>query len=82
MRFAQTDIPDSKIRGVARRLFGAVGYNDAEMVQRIMADYNCVGYCKRCKINLYGNVRPSEKTMPCGVVACPFEQQQRRRVAA
>ena len=74
-RFALTDIPDSEIRGVARRLFGSIACGDSEMVCRIMGSYNCVGICRLCKINLYSDrSTPAKKAMPCGVTGCPFEK--------
>jgi hypothetical protein len=74
-RFALTDIPDSEIRGVARRLFGSISCGDSEMASKILGSWNVVGMCELCKINLYGDRgRPSRKTMPCGVTGCPFEK--------
>lgn len=76
-RFALTDIPDSEIRGVARRLFGSIAINDIEMVNRIMGSWNCTSICSNCRINLYGDrPRPSRKAMPCGVGGCPFERRR------
>jgi hypothetical protein len=74
-RFALTNIPDSEIRGIARRLFGSIACGDSEMVCRIMGSYNCVGICRLCKINLYSErSTPARKAMPCGVAGCPFEK--------
>ena len=73
-KFALTDIPDSEISGVARRLFGSLACGDLEMVCRIMGSYNCVGICQLCRINLYSDrPTPAGKAMPCGVTGCPFE---------
>ena len=74
-RFALTDIPDTEIRGVARRLFGSIACGDPEMASKILGSWNVVGICELCKINLYGDrERPSRKAMPCGVTGCPFER--------
>ena len=82
-RFALTDIPDTEIRGVARRLFGSISCGDPEMVSRIMGSWNVVGICRLCKINLYGDhERPSRKAIPCGVAGCPFEKWRQAEVAA
>ena len=82
-RFALTDIPDSEIRGVARRLFGSLACGDPEMASRILGSWNVVGICKLCKINLYGDrERPSRKAMPCGVAGCPFGRWQKAEATA
>ena len=82
-RFALTDIPDTEIRGVARRLFGSISCGDSEMASRILGSWNVVGMCKPCKINLYGDrERPSRKAMPCGVAGCPFEKWRQTGVTA
>ena len=82
-RFALTDIPDSEIRSVARRLFGSIACGDSEMVFKILGSWNVVGMCELCKINLYGDrERPSRKAMPCGVTGCPFERWQKTEATA
>ena len=82
-RFALTDIPNTEIRGVARRLFGSLACGDSEMACRIMGSYNCVGICRLCKINLYSDrSTPARKTMPCGVTGCPFEKWHKGGVVA
>ena len=82
-RFALTDIPNTEIRGVARRLFGSIACGDSEMVLNILGSWNVVGMCGLCKINLYGDrERPSRKAMPCGVAGCPFEKWRQAGVAA
>jgi hypothetical protein len=82
-RFALTDIPNTEIRGVARRLFGSLACGDSEMACRIMGSFNCVGICRLCKINLYSDrSTPARKTMPCGVTGCPFEKWKQDGVVA
>ncbi len=82
-RFALTDIPDSEIRSVARRLFGSIACGDSEMVFKILGSWNVVGMCELCKINLYSDrERPSKKAMPCGVTGCPFERWQKTEATA
>ena len=82
-RFALTDIPDSEIRSVARRLFGSISCGDSEMAFKILGSWNVVGMCELCKINLYGDrERPSRKAMPCGVTGCPFERWQKAEATA
>ena len=82
-RFALTDIPDSEIRSVARRLFGSVACGDSEMVFKILGSWNVVGMCELCKINLYSDrERPSKKAMPCGITGCPFERWQKTEATA
>ena len=77
-RFALTDIPDTEIRGVARRLFGSISCGDSEMASKIFGSWNVVGMCELCKINLYGDrERPSRKAMPCGITGCPFGRWQK-----
>jgi len=82
-RFALTNIPDTEIRSVARRLFGSISCGDFEMASRILGSWNVVGMCKLCKINLYGDCeRPSRKAMPCGVAGCPFGRWQKAEATA
>ena len=82
-RFALTDIPDSEIRSVARRLFGSIACGDSEMVFKILGSWNVVGMCELCKINLYSDrERPSRKAMPCGITGCPFERWQKTEATA
>ena len=77
-RFALTDIPNTEIRGVARRLFGSLACDDLEMASRVLGSWNVVGMCKLCKINLYGDrERPSRKAMSCGITGCPFGRWQK-----
>ena len=82
-RFALTDIPDTEIRSVARRLFGSISCGDFEMASRVLGSWNVVGMCKLCKINLYGDrERPSRKAMPCGVAGWPFGRWQKAEATA
>ena len=77
-RFALTNIPDTEIRSVARRLFGSISCGDSEMAFKILGSWNVVGMCELCKINLYGDrERPSRKAMPCGITGCPFGRWQK-----
>ena len=82
-RFALTDIPNTEIRGVARRIFGSLAWGDCERACRIMGSWNMTGMCELCKINLYSaSPRPARKTIPCGVTGCPFGRWHKGGVVA
>ena len=67
LKFAAKNIEEKKW-SIVERMLGSSGNLKAR------------GICLKCKINLFGkNIKPSESSLPCGIVGCPFERKEEQQ---